>query len=228
VRKNKSEQIWQRFRAACDHFFERYKQRHILDLTARVAAREALIREAEGAAAVPQQGEAPAAEGDPIGTVRALRARWAEAPALPRDVVAPLVPRFEAALAAIVGTAPEAVRGTEFDVSHNLLRLEELVARAEKLAGPEPARREPATPATILAAQLREALAANTIGGRADDDSKWRAAEHELRHLQSAWTTVGFVPEAQARPLVQRFQRACQRFFDQRDQRRRALAGSKS
>jgi hypothetical protein len=229
VRKNKSEQIWQRFRAACDHFFERYKQRHILDLTSRVSAREAIIREAEElAAAVAASGDQPPAEFDAVSTVRGLRTRWAEAPALPRDVLAPLVPRFEAALAAIVGTAPEAVRGTEFDVSQNVRRLEDLVARAEKLAGPEPASREPATPATILAAQLREALAANTIGGRADDESKWRAAEHELRHLQSTWTTVGFVPEAQARPLVQRFQRACQRFFDQREQRRRALAGSKS
>ena len=62
VRKNKSEQIWQRFRAACDHFFERYKQRHILDLTARVSAREALIREAEALASpVSPPGEDPPA-----------------------------------------------------------------------------------------------------------------------------------------------------------------------
>ena len=46
VRKNKSEVIWHRFRAACDRFFERYKQRHILDLNVRLAAREALIAEA--------------------------------------------------------------------------------------------------------------------------------------------------------------------------------------
>ena len=81
------------------------------------------------------------------------------------------------------------------------------------------------SPAAILATQLREALAANTIGGRADDESKVRAAEHEIRQLQTSWAQVGFVPEAQARPLALRFQRACQRFFDQREQRRRALAG---
>ena len=46
VRKNKSEVVWHRFRAACDRFFERYKQRHILDLNLRLAAREALIAEA--------------------------------------------------------------------------------------------------------------------------------------------------------------------------------------
>ncbi|HEX2311620.1 MAG TPA: DUF349 domain-containing protein, partial [Vicinamibacterales bacterium] len=235
VRKNRSEAIWNRFRAACDRFFDRYKQRHVIDLNVRLAAREALIAEAHALAAAaepspqpstdePHAPEAPAPI-DRVAAVRALRVRWAEAPILPRDVLAPLTQRFEAALVTAVGAAPDAVRGTEFDVAANVRRLEELVARAERLAGPEPARREASSPATILAAQLREALAANTIGGRPDDEAKARAAEHEMRHLQASWTQVGFVPDAQARPLAQRFQRACQRFFEHRDQRRRAMAG---
>jgi len=261
VRKNKSEVIWQRFRAACDRFFERYKQRHIIDLNQRLAAREALIAEAKGLstpaaeAARPVHGRdagSPAGElsiesvspdgsdgasasaaaeipdvtpqVDRVAAVRSLRARWAEAPVLPRDVLAPLAHRFEAALVAAVGSDPSAVRGTEFDVAANVRRLEELVTRAERLAGPESSRRDAVSPASILAAQLREALAANTIGGRGDDEAKVRAAEHEIRHLQNAWTQVGFVPDAQVRPLAQRFQRACQRFYEQRDQRRRALA----
>ena len=234
VRKNRSEAIWSRFRAACDRFFERYKQRHVIDLNVRLAAREVLIAEAHALAVPPEPappaageepGPDPPAAGDRVAAVRALRARWAEAPVLPRDVLAPLTQRFEAALVAAVGAAPDAVRGTEFDVAANLRRLEDLVTRAERLAGPDTGRREAASPATILAAQLREALAANTIGGRADDDAKVRAAEHEMRHLQSSWAQVGFVPDAQARPLAQRFQRACQRFFEHRDQRRRAMAG---
>ena len=285
VRKNKSELIWHRFRAACDRFFERYKQRHIVDLNVRLAAREALIAEAVALSAPPApatagaSGEheqapvavdaAPAAEEphaarpdgegdrasvaseadaaparpethtaaataeapapppqiDRVAAVRSLRARWANAPVLPRDVLAPLAQRFEAALAGAVGADPDAVRGTEFDVTANLRRLQDLVSRAEQLAGPEPARRDAVSPAAILATQLREALAANTIGGRADDESKVRAAEQEIRQLQTSWSQVGFVPDAQVRPLAQRFQRACQRFFDQREQRRRALAG---
>ena len=122
-------------------------------------------------------------------------------------------------------TVNNAVSGTEFDASANQRRLEELCARAEKLAGPAPARRETPSPASILASQLREALAANTIGGRADDEARWRAAEQEMRQLQSAWTHVGYVPEPAFRDLTLRFQRASQRFFDQRDQRRRAMAG---
>jgi hypothetical protein len=275
VRKNKSEVIWHRFRTACDRFFERYKQRHILDLNVRLAAREALIAEALALSAPSRADAAPidpgearpveapsetpdAAEreqasdtgGDPlvdpapmqrqpdgvqvhaapaaidrVAAVRSLRTRWANAPVLPRDVLASLGQRFEAALSAAVSADPDAVRGSEFDVAANLRRLHDLVSRAEQLAGPEPARRDPASPASILATQLREALAANTIGGRGEDESKGRAAEQEIRHLQAFWSQVGFVPDSQARPLALRFQRACQRFFDQREQRRRALAG---
>jgi hypothetical protein len=228
VRKNKSEAIWHRFRTACDTFFERYKQRHALDLTARLGSREALAAEAESLA----QSVGASSEGDRPDAaavqarLRDLRARWTHVPPVPRDVAAPLAARFEAAVAAIVAAAPEAVSGTEFDAAANQRRLEDLCARAEKLAGPAPARREAAvSPASILATQLREALAANTIGGRVDDEARWRAAEQEVRQLQSAWTHVGFVPEPAFRDLTLRFQRACQRFFDQRDQRRRAMAG---
>ena len=227
VRKNKSEAIWQRFRGACDAFFERYKQRHQLDLSARLGSREALAGEAEAFAqslAAPAEGETP----EPAAvqaTLRDFRARWLQAPPVPREVAAPVAQRFEAALAAVVAAAPQAVSGTEFDTAANQRRLEELCARAEKLAGPAPARRDATSPATILAAQLREALAANTIGGRADDEARWRAAEQEMRQLQSAWTQVGYVPDPAFRDLTLRFQRASQRFFDQRDQRRKAMAG---
>jgi hypothetical protein len=229
VRKNKSEAIWQRFRAACDAFFERYKQRHTLDLTARLGSREQVAAEAEALAqslAAPTEGGEAAPTGEIQAKLRELRGRWMQQPAVPRDVVAPLAARFETAIASIVAAAPDAVTGTEFDAAANQRRLEDLCARAEKLAGPSPARREAAvSPASILATQLREALAANTIGGRVDDEAKWRSAEQEVRQLQSQWTHVGFVPEPAFRDLTNRFQRACQRFFDQRDQRRRAMAG---
>jgi hypothetical protein len=229
VRKNKSEAIWQRFRAACDAFFERYKQRHTLDLTARLGTREQVAAEAETLArslSAPDEGGEPPAVADLQARLRDLRGRWMQQPAVPRDVAAPLLARFEAAIAAIAAAAPDAVSGTEFDASANQRRLEDLCARAEKLAGPSTAKREAAvSPASILATQLREALAANTIGGRVDDEAKWRSAEQEVRQLQSQWTHVGFVPEPAFRDLTNRFQRACQRFFDQRDQRRRAMAG---
>ena len=47
VRRSKSEAIWQRFRAACDTFFERYKRRDEIELEAKHADREALVVELE-------------------------------------------------------------------------------------------------------------------------------------------------------------------------------------
>jgi hypothetical protein len=225
VRKNKSEVIWSRFRTACDVFFERFKQRYAVDVASRVHDREALVIEAE-ALASPEPAEG---EGQPpldvLARLRELRGRWAHAPGLPREAAAALQQRFEAALVTIIRAHPEALRGTEFDVPANLRKLHDLLARAEKLAAAAAETPEPVSPAALLAQQLREALAANTIGGRADDDARGRASEQELRQLQSAWTHVGFVPESDGRPLASRFQRACQRVFDQREARRRQLAG---
>ena len=47
VRRTKSEALWQRFRAACDTFFDRYKRRDQIELEARQADREALVAELE-------------------------------------------------------------------------------------------------------------------------------------------------------------------------------------
>src|SRR6185503_10111331 len=47
VRRTKSEALWQRFRAACDTFFDRYKRRDQIELEAKQADREALVAELE-------------------------------------------------------------------------------------------------------------------------------------------------------------------------------------
>ena len=60
VRRNKSEAIWQRFRTACDVFFERYKRRDEIELEAKHADRETLVVELEALAATGVEHEAPA------------------------------------------------------------------------------------------------------------------------------------------------------------------------
>jgi hypothetical protein len=42
-----------------------------------------------------------------------------------------------------------------------------------------------------------------------------------VRKLQLAWKRVGPVPDEVGRELNERFQRVCNRFFKQRDQRRK-------
>ncbi len=71
------------------------------------------------------------------------------------------------------------------------------------------------TPSIVQATQLREALAANTIGGRAGEESRWRAMSDEVRQAQSSWSRLGPVPGPAGRELAERFHKACNRFFDQ-------------
>jgi len=61
VRRNQSEVIWNRFRAACDRFFERYKNRDAVERESLVKERLALCLEIE-ALAPPPETPAPSAE----------------------------------------------------------------------------------------------------------------------------------------------------------------------
>ena len=61
---------------------------------------------------------------------------------------------------------------------------------------------------------LKEALAANTIGGKADDDHRLRAATEEVRQAQANWSRIGPVPDEARRVLADRFQKAIRRISD--------------
>ena len=216
VKKSRSEAIWQRFRGACDHFFARYAQRHDLARAERVAAREAVCADLEALSPDDDGGEAP---GDLLARVRALRGRWQQelaARGVDPDRARALDERFAAAFAKVTARWPAAFAGTDLDPEANRKRMEALVRRIEELAGslagPASAAADAAlTPATRLAAMLKEALAANTIGGKVDEDSRWRAAAEEVRQAQSSWSRIGHVPDETRRSLADRFQRACRR-----------------
>jgi hypothetical protein len=214
VRKSKSEAIWQRFRAACDRFFDRYKHRDQADLQAKVAARDEVVRELEALAPSP---DAPAPEGL-YDAVQGARQRWAQGPELPRAVQEQLAVRYHEALGRVVAAWPAAFSGTDLDPEATRRRMEKLVARVEQLVPARAAAPKPLSPAELLAQQWRERLAANTMGGRGpeQDEAKWRAAEQEIRNAQSQWMRLGPVPPDVAGPLNERFQRAVRRFYDQR------------
>lgn len=217
VRKSRSEAVWERFRTACDRFFDRYKHRDQLELRARAAPREQLVRDLE--ALVPA---APAASADaPDGLYQLVleaRSRWQAAPELPRTIQQELAARYHQALGRLVAVWPQAFAGTDLDPEATRRRMEKLVARVEQLV-PASARPAALSPAELLAQQWRERLAANTIlGSRSGptDESRWRAAEQEVRTAQAQWMRLGPVPPEVAGPLNERFQRACRRFYDQR------------
>jgi hypothetical protein len=205
VKKSKSEAIWLRFRGACDAFFVRYAQRHDTARAERVAAREAMCAQLE---AIADAGDAPP---DLAATVRALRERWqTEARGVDGDAARELDRRFGAALIAVARRFPGAFAGSELDIDGNRRRMEALVDRAEELAkslaGPPDG--AALSPTNRLAAMLKEALAANTIGGKVEEESRFRAAAEEMRQLQSSWSRIGVLPDEVRQPLAGRFQRA--------------------
>jgi hypothetical protein len=229
VRRNKSEALWQRFRAACDTFFDRYKRRDEIDLEAKQADREALVAELETLVPVERSdgGEihAPEVAGDiappaPMALenmallerVRSLRTRWNQSTPVVRQGADPLSARFMSALERLLTTYPDAFRGTELDVEANRQKMVKLCDRVEAFLTDVAA--APSTPQG-LAERLREALASNTIGGRAGEETKWRAMAEDVRSAQAAWSRLGPVPGDAGRELGDRFHRATNRFFDQ-------------
>jgi hypothetical protein len=215
VRKSKSEAVWQRFRAACDRFFDRYKHRDQADLQARVAERDAIVRALEALASPGEQGGAP--EGL-YTTVQGARSKWSHGPELPRAVQEELATRYHQALGRLVALWPSAFSGTDLDPEVTRKRMEKLVARIEELVPAQARAAANLSPAELLAQQWRERLASNTMGGgrTEGEDAKWRAAEQEVRSAQAQWMRLGPVPPEIAGPLNERFQRALRRFYDQR------------
>ena len=251
VKKTRSEAIWQRFRGACDHFFSRYAQRHDIERGERVAAREAIVAELETLAGLagsqstvdsppstvdgqpstvdsqPSSTEAPPP--DLLATVRGLRGRWQSelaARGVDRERAAALDERFAAAFKNVVARWPSAFSGTDLDPDANRRRMETIVKRMEdlasSLAGPALSGDAAVSPTTRLAAMLKEALAANTIGGKADEDSRLRAAAEEVRQAQQNFSRIGVMPDHERRALTDRFQRAIRRISERAGQAGRA------
>lgn len=206
VRRNKSETIWNRFRAAADAFFERYKKRDSLDRAAQAADRESVVAELEALQQAPEPPEDLAAQ------VAAILAKWRQGGSAGRDAERALGNRLAVARNAIVAAHPDRFRGTDLDPEANRARMEKLVAKVEALAPAVPA----ADSGQSLAERLREALATNTIAGRGEVENRLKAQVAEVEQAQAAWKRLGPVPGDAGRELERRFETAARRVLDQR------------
>ncbi|MSO36556.1 MAG: DUF349 domain-containing protein [Acidobacteria bacterium] len=219
VKKSKSDAIWNQFRAACDLFFDRFKNRDSVALTGKMADREAAVAELEALVPAPEAAAATPPD-DLYAKVQAARARWVQGPELPRHTLAPLSERINASLFTLVTRWPDGFKGTDLDPELTRGKMEKLVAKVEKLLPTEAA--EPAknlSPAELLARQWRDALAANTMGAgsaRQAEDARQRAAELEVRSAQAAWARMGPLAPDQRKPLQDRFDRAVRKFSELR------------
>jgi len=218
VRRNKSEVVWTRFRAAADAFFERFHNRHMITMSTKLAEREALVVELEALAAA--NGNAPA---DLVDRVQQLRTTWNRGVPIPAAEMKPLTDRWQTAFGRVIVQSPDTFRGTEFDPALALQRMEKLIGKIEALLSDvrEPAKGQ--SQAEILAAKLRSALASNAMGGRASEDSKWRAAADAVRDAQNAWQRLAPLAGPDSASLETRFREACRKV---NDHARRAGGGS--
>ncbi len=216
VRRNKSEALWKRFRGACDKFFERYGKRHEIDLGKKLEEREEVCRTLEGMVPPPETAPSP---DQLVNAIEQLWRRWRNAPGVPPQVLAPMRARFESAVTTVFAAYPEQFKGTIFDVQQTVRRMKQLCEDVEGATkGIVPATQVGATSAAALASLLKESLAANTIGGRVNEEAKARAAFERIRRAQQTWRELGPVLGQEGHQLEARFHRACRHFFEQHPQ----------
>jgi hypothetical protein len=212
VRRNRAELLWKRFRAACDKFFERYGSRHQIAEQQKLEQRASVVTTIEALAAEVAAGTLP--EGIAT-TVQDLWNQWQNGAGLSGEAGAALRARFDAALHAVVGAAGEAFDGSRFDVGAQVARRTALCEEVETaVAGPSKPSEAGSSPAATLAALLRESLAANTIGGRVNEDSKLRVVADKVRRAQQQWRDLGPAFGDAAVALEGRFHKAVRRFLD--------------
>jgi hypothetical protein len=216
VKKSRSEAVWQRFRAAGDHFFDRYKNRDEHARQAALEARERICADLE--ALLPGEGQAAEPPGDLVARVQAAQTAWRQAGGLPQDQMAVLDERFARARDRLVEVFARAFEGTDLDPEASRRKAEKLLARVEELLeelSPAGGAAQART-AEELAARLRDALASNTIGGRAAVEARWHSASVEVESAQAAWKRLGPLPGEAGRSLAARFEQAVRRFFESR------------
>ena len=226
VRRNRSEDVSQRFRTACDTVFERVQAKQDADSHARAAVREALCVEAESLLPAEAAGESTE---DLAAKIRDLQQRWREAPEVPQTFSRQLTARFGQVIARLVETYPDAFRGTELDPARKLKRLEKLCERVEALKPTDALGQEGASPAEILATKWRDALASNLMGARVDEAAERRSALEEVKRARADCRRLGDIFGDEGRQLLTRFHSACdkvQRWASPaRPQRRDATTG---
>lgn len=200
-----------RFRAACDRFFDRYKRRDEIESEARLGEASAVLAALEALLASLADPDPPAPE-RVASEVGERLAAWGRLGPLPAAKARELNARLQEVCNAIEHACPDGLRGGELDAEAACKQREKLCARLERLTESLAVAGEP-EPAN-LAERLKLALAANTIGGPATPprERARREAEEEAERLQAKWARLGPVVGEKARALAERFDRAREAF----------------
>jgi hypothetical protein len=197
-----------RFRAACDHFFERYRRRGDLELEAKLAAAETIVADLESLVSALADPQAPTAE-QIMQRLKDRLAEWGRISSIPPQHARVLAQRVQAACDAIEATYPNGIPEGELDVEGNVRLREKICVRLERLAESLAADASEPSP-NDLAERLKLALAARTIGGQATPprEQMRRDALDTAERLKEKWQRLGPIIGKRARTLAQRFEKA--------------------
>ena len=210
--RGQADALWERFRAACDRFFDRRNRREELAHEGTIRSAHAICDELEALAASLGGEDSPPA--DQIGQkLDEAWGAWLRLGVATLEDARALRDRLHGACEQIAALRPESLRGTKLDPEVTRKRREKLCARLETLLGTAPeVSRE--TSLQEMALALRERLAANTIGGGADRETRSRQqVEQEIARASTSWVHLGPALDDEARTLADRFERARSRLL---------------
>ena len=211
--------LWERFRGACDRFFDRYGRRGQLELEARLEQAERILADLDSLRVSTGTPDAPPPERIAQQLSDAL-SEWSRVGSIPPEKAKRLNERLQAVCDAIEAACPDALRGHALDSEASVKPRQKLCVRLERLVT-SLAANAAAPAASDLAERLKLALAANTIGGAATPplDQAMHAAVEEAERLRAKWERLGPVVGDRARACAARFEKACADFLELRQRR---------
>ena len=210
VPRAEGRQLWTRFRAACDRFFEARAQHRAQESDEHHKRIQVLLERIESLVSKEQL------EGEDIDQLLASQRQFHEAVAPSRGGGEAARERFRRALVQIVRVHGVSLAGTALDPAASERQQEQLCRRVESLrarVAEQLSVHEPDTtadpPPAQLAERIQSALAANTWRKDAAG-SDLRQAAQELHSLKVTWRQTGPLADVQREEaLLARFESAC-------------------
>lgn len=184
--KDKSEELWARFKAKGDQIYERLRAATDDERAENLKKKTALCERVEALVQVMGDPPADATDWKALGEqLKALQAEWkatGPGPGAAKEQVDALWTRFKTAADKVFAARKARYTEQEEERGENLKKKEALCAQAESLA-----------------------LSID-----------WKLAGDRIKALQVEWKAIGPAPREQQEALWTRFRAACDRFFERR------------
>ncbi len=192
------EELWQRFRKACDTFYEQRKS----VMADNQTAKEELCAEAE--AMIDSNNWKETSE-----RFKSLQEKWRTLGPAPREIDRQLWLRFRSACDAFFGNLKTNAAQRDEDREANLKKKEDLCFEIEMLSGRELNEEETQARMAWQLSKLSENFGKNLH----NPDMNWDEAAERVKNCQRAWRGIGPVSREKSDAIWNRFRAACDDFF---------------